>query len=138
MTKGLEIISTVERRRRWTAEEKVAILDQALRPGGSIAAAADRNDVSRSLIYLWRKQARAGSMPGVALNSEAAAKFVPVRLAGPQARSTGADGPSARPCRCCAAVIEIVLSNGRVIKTVDGIDPDVLARYVAALDGERS
>ena len=45
-----EIISTVERRRCWTAEEKVSILDAAFRPGGSDAAAAERAAVFYTLI----------------------------------------------------------------------------------------
>jgi transposase-like protein len=42
MTRLPEVISTVRRRRAWSHEEKVAILDAAFRPGGSVAAAADR------------------------------------------------------------------------------------------------
>jgi transposase-like protein len=45
------VISTVWRRRSWSTEEKVAIIDAAFRRGGSVAAAADRFDVSRALIY---------------------------------------------------------------------------------------
>lgn len=52
-----EVIATVRRRRRRTTEEKVAILDAAFRRGGSVAAAADRSEVSRALIYLWCSQA---------------------------------------------------------------------------------
>ena len=65
MDKRVEIISTVARRRRWTIEEKVAILDEASQPRASITAVADRHGISRNLIYLWRRQAREGSMPGV-------------------------------------------------------------------------
>ena len=31
-----EIISTVHRRRRWSAPDKIAILEEAFRPGGSV------------------------------------------------------------------------------------------------------
>jgi transposase len=56
----VEILGAVERRRRWTAEGKVAILDEAFRAGGSVAAASDRHGVSRALIYYWRRPAREG------------------------------------------------------------------------------
>lgn len=36
MPRVVEIISTVARRRRWTPEEKVAILDEAFRTGNSV------------------------------------------------------------------------------------------------------
>ena len=68
MTRLPEVISTVRRRRSWSTEEKVAILDAAFRPGDSVAAAADRFDVSRALIYLWRKQVRAGLIPGMSIS----------------------------------------------------------------------
>jgi transposase len=43
-----EIISTVERRRRWPGEEKLRIMSEALAPGATVAAVADRNGVCRS------------------------------------------------------------------------------------------
>jgi CheY-like chemotaxis protein len=45
MTRLPEVISTVRRRRAWSTEEKVAILDAAFRPGGSVAAAAGGTSV---------------------------------------------------------------------------------------------
>jgi transposase len=80
MTRLPEVISTVRRRRAWSTEEKIAILDAAFRPGGSVAAAADRFDVSRALIYLWRKQVRSGLMCGVTISAAAAAAFAPVAV----------------------------------------------------------
>ena len=47
-----EIDSTVERR-YWPDEERLRILPEALAPGTTVAAVADRNGVSRSLVYLW-------------------------------------------------------------------------------------
>lgn len=126
-----EIISTVERRRRWTAEEKVAILDAAFRPGGSVAAAAERNDVSRALIYLWRKQARAGEIPGVTVSAKAVARFAPVQVV----ETAPAEPKPASRERRRVAMIEITLTNGRVLKVDDAVDPSLLARVVAALDG---
>lgn len=129
-----EIVSTVERRRRWTAEEKVAILDEAFRPGGSVAAAAGRNDVSRALIYLWRKQARAGGIPGVTVSAKAVARFAAVQVV--ETASADAKPASQRSReRRRHAVIEITLGNARVLKIDEDVDPSLLARIVAALDG---
>ena len=60
-----EIISTVERRRRWPDEEMRRILSEALAPGATVAAVADRNGTCRSLVYLWLRLARAGQLPGI-------------------------------------------------------------------------
>jgi transposase len=133
MTSRVELISTVPRRRRWTAEEKVTILDEAFWPGGSVAAAADRHDVSRALICLWRRKAREGGIPGVSVSEAAPATFVPARIE----ESTPSAPPAALVARARrrSGLIEIALCNGRVVKVEEGVDPGMLGRIVAALDG---
>ena len=126
--------STVKRRRPWSGEEKVTIFDAAFRPGGSVAAAADRSGVSRALIYIWRKQVRDGSTPGVAITDAGVGAFAPVAIvpdAPPRAALPGKTCRARRP-------IEVRFVNGRTVKADEAIAPDVLTRLVAALDGERS
>ena len=135
MDKRVEIISTVARRRRWTIEEKVAILDEASQPRASITAVADRHGISRNLIYLWRRQAREGSMPGVTVSNGAQSPFVAVQVAD---RSPTQKAPQRLPVpvgRRRPGLIEIALSNGRVVKVEESIDPAMLSRIVSALDG---
>jgi transposase len=136
MTRLPEVISTVRRRRSWSTEEKVAILDAAFRPGGSVTAAADRFDVSRALIYLWRKQVRAGLIPGVTISEAGAAAFAPVAVV-PDTPAQIAPTSSERPNRGRrhVGVIEVRLVNGRTIRAAESIDPAALARIAAALDG---
>jgi transposase len=134
----VEIISTVARRRRWTIEEKVAILDEASQPGASITAIADRHGISRNLIYLWRRQAREGSMPGVTVSNGAASPFVAVRIAASADETPAQHATQRLPApvgRRRSGLIEIALSNGRVVKVEESIDPVTLARVIAALDG---
>ena len=133
MTKLPEVISTVQRRRSWSVEEKVEILDAAFRPGGSVAATADRCGVSRGLIYIWRKQARDGLMPGVAVTEAGVSAFAPVSIAPDLAPHTALSDKACRTRR----LIEVRLGNGRTVKADEGIAPDVLARLVSALDGSR-
>lgn len=138
MTRPIEIISTVARRRRWTPEEKVEILDEAFRTGSSVAATSDRRGVSRALIYLWRRQAREGRIPGVGMAETAMPAFVPVHVAAITDQSASA--PSTRKARAPrerrpAGRIEVALANGRVVKVDESIDPGALARLVTALDG---
>ena len=138
MARPVEIISTVARRRRWTAEEKVEILDEAFRGGSSVAATSDRRGVSRALIYLWRRQAREGRIAGVGLAEPEKSAFVPVhvaaitdqRCAAPPTRTAWTAREQRRVGR-----IEIALPNGRIIKVEECIDPAALALLVAALDG---
>jgi transposase len=52
-----------ERRRRWSEEERARILAAAEEPGAVVAEVARRADVCTSLIYQWRREARAGTKP---------------------------------------------------------------------------
>jgi transposase-like protein len=89
---GSEIIEVVERR-RWPVEVRLRILDEVLQPGASIAAVADRNGVSRGLVYQWLGQVREGRMRGLTLKPEAAPTFATVRVSakacGAQASGNG-------------------------------------------------
>src|SRR5262245_34524325 len=75
-----EIISRGERRRKWSAEEKIKMLTEALEPGATVSAVADRNGISRSQLYAWMRLARDGSIPGISLNGPQKPQFVPVRI----------------------------------------------------------
>ncbi|NRQ16339.1 hypothetical protein BHMPCIPO_03599 [Ensifer sesbaniae] len=51
----MEIISGVERRRRWSKEAKLEILAEADQPGVRIGDVARRHDIYPAQIRLWRK-----------------------------------------------------------------------------------
>ena len=53
MTDG-EIIARVERRWKWTAQEKAALLAEVEVEGGKVAVVARRHGISDSLLYNWR------------------------------------------------------------------------------------
>ena len=50
----IEVLSSPERRRRWSAEQKRSIVAEAFAPGASVCEVARRADVVPSLIYRWR------------------------------------------------------------------------------------
>jgi len=54
----MTILAGPERRRRWSEEERLRILAEAFAPGASVTEVARRHDVSRGLIYQWRRDAR--------------------------------------------------------------------------------
>jgi len=49
------IITDGGHRRRWSAAEKLRIVEEALYDGESISAVARRNGVASNLLYRWRK-----------------------------------------------------------------------------------
>lgn len=134
-----EVISVVARRRRWTLEQKLALVEEVSRPGASVAAVADRHGMSRSLLFEWRRQVREGTMPGV-VHADVAATLVPVRIVeNAQTKETPrpavASRRSAERTGKAAAAVEVVLSNGRMLRVSEAIAPEVLGRLAAALDG---
>ena len=137
------------RPRPWPTEEKLRIMSQALEPGATVAAVADRNGVCRSLLHTWLKLAREGRLRGISLTQQHAPAFVPVRVEPPsmptptvrepQAPATNPETRATTPQRGRRpAMIEVVLINGRIVKVDETIDPDALARLLGVLDGGRS
>jgi transposase len=146
-----EIISTVERRRQWPTEDKLRIMSEALAPGATIAATADRHGVCRSRLYTWLRLARQGKLPGIAMRPPEVASFVSVQIGAdapsspPQVSSDPAAIPATPPRSPAspmrgrrAAMVEVVLTNGRIVKIDETIDPDALARLLAVIDGGRT
>ena len=48
----------VERRRRWSKDEKARIVEETLLPGAVVSEVARRHDVAQSLLFAWRRRAR--------------------------------------------------------------------------------
>lgn len=72
-----EVLIGPERRRRWSVEEKARIVGETRQAGVTVADAARRHDLSRNLIYTWRRnlERELTSVAAVALPS-----LVPVVL----------------------------------------------------------
>ena len=49
------LITGPERRRRWSEDQKEALLAQAFGPGGNVTETARRAEVHTSLLYRWRR-----------------------------------------------------------------------------------
>jgi transposase len=52
---SLEVLAGPERRRRWSIEQKRAIVAAAFKPGAVVRDVARQADVTSSLIYRWRR-----------------------------------------------------------------------------------
>lgn len=115
------------RRRKWTAEEKLQILDEALSAGATIAAVAGRRGVSHGLLYHRLRFVREVRLRDIAMNRPSSQAIVSGR---DRERWTGT-GPIGTGT---LSTIEIALANGRVLEIEESFDPAALARVVAALD----
>ena len=139
-TAGVEVISVVRRRRRWTSEQKLALVAEVEGSGGSLARVADRHGVSRSLLFEWRRQLHDDAMPGITRAPAPARNFAPVRVIEDGSVRGSTALPMAPPARSAGRarppvpIIELVLRNGRVLRVAETIAPDALGRLAAALD----
>ena len=122
------MLSTVQRRRGWNTENKVAILDVAFRKGGSVAASADRFGVSRALIYICRSRVREGLMPGVAMTDVGVSAVPRVATVAVLKQLVVADVAElpAKPVELSAAAAELAAAqNGLVITQLTNESPKV-------------
>ncbi|PZP38886.1 MAG: hypothetical protein DI601_25870 [Azospirillum brasilense] len=129
----MEIISGVERRRQWRVEDKLRIVAEAERPGACFAEVARRHEVSRSVLWGWRKQVRSG-----ALAVEQMPVFMPVQIAPEPPANAAASSCSLSPEATSgrdAQRIEIALADGTVIRVGEGIGTTALRRVLSALRG---
>jgi transposase len=60
-----ERASALGSRRRYTAEQKAALLDEADQPGQSIGVVARRHGVSPSIMFRWRQLREQGATSGL-------------------------------------------------------------------------
>lgn len=71
MSSRIEIVGRVSSRRRWTVEQKLAILRDAFGSDGSVRTAVERHEVGSGAIYTRRRQAMSGALSGVPARPQA-------------------------------------------------------------------
>jgi transposase len=124
----VEIVTRGERRRSFSAEEKVRLVAETLRPGETVTAVSRRHGICTSLLHRWRRAAR-GEVPS---RRASRPQLLPVRVVAPDAAP-----PQPKPAPVpgiAPAPIEVVLGNGRVLRVAATTDAAVVARLAAALE----
>src|SRR3954453_14566258 len=91
----VEIVARVERRRKWTIEEKAALLAEVEAEGGKVKLVARRHRVSASLLYNWRSSWKAAA--AAAIGPSGALAFVPLGVLGEADGAASAALPPAEP-----------------------------------------
>jgi transposase len=119
VSKAIEVITSVERRRRWSAAEKERLVAASLEAGASVSGVARDAGIHPSQLYGWRRQLLRRSQP--------AGSFAAVRIAAEPA-------PSGLPGR---GLIEVEFANGSRMRITGAVDPAVLTTTIATLAGGR-
>jgi transposase len=116
----LEVITGAGGRRRWSADEKAQILEEATAPGAVASEVARRHGMSPQHLFTWLRQAK----------RKAAASplaFTPV---------VAAPDPPPRPAACREAMIEVAVGSA-VIRVPSGVDAATLALVLQTLKSLR-
>ena len=114
------------RRRDWSDEEKVRIVEESLQGFRQGSAPSRRYGLSRSLLTRWRREFRSGLLRG-----SASTVFVPLSISSTAAASCEKVSP---PRPEDDKRIEIGLPNGRRLMIPASLDPIILARLLPVLD----
>ncbi len=126
----MEIITGVERRRRWRLEEKLRIVAEAEEPGASFVTVARRHEVSRGLLWNWRQQVRRGD-----LVPEPMPVFVSVQVMSdpPLALPRPQPAPAPAPVQAEGTRVEITLPDGTCVRVGADVGLASLRRIMAAV-----
>ena len=58
----VEVITSVQRRRRWSTEEKVRIVEETFLPGNSVSLVARRHGIAGNQLFTWRRLMAQGAL----------------------------------------------------------------------------
>jgi transposase len=121
----VEVITRVERRRRWSREEKQRVVAESARPDRTVSQVARAHGVAANLLFTWRRQFLAAAVAG----DDASAGFVPVRLTEevPGLPETGTGSPVG------GGRLEIRLPSGIMINVIGEVASESLRRVLTAL-----
>lgn len=66
----IEVITSIQRRRRFSVEEKRVLVEEAEQPGSSISAVARKYGIHANQLFRWRKLMRDGALTAVGADEE--------------------------------------------------------------------
>jgi len=121
-TPCIEVLSVTDtgRRRRWTDDEKVRIVEESHRDGETVAEVALRHEISRSQLYDWRYRYKHGLLGG---NGAQFLRLLPVG---------GMPGPN-DGARSSSSGMTIELGERCRVRVSADFDMDAVARLLDCL-----
>jgi transposase len=127
------ILTGVQRRRGWSDDRRLAILDKVASGGLDVSAIARRQDILAHQIYAWRRQLRSSAgadhitpilLPATVVAAEPVEQARSESQAGREKAAAGRSG-----------WIEIRFKGGRVLKVEAGLDGEVLRGLIRSVEG---
>ena len=118
-----EVIVGVERRRRWSEDQKLSIVMEVDVDGATVSEVARRHDLTRQHIYQWRRELRRKGLWPCSGETIFLALDPPGENRTVEATAT----PD-------ATLVEIILRNGRELRLRGGMGDDDLARLIRLVE----
>ena len=128
MTKPIEVITSVQRRRRWSRAEKERIVAAAIEPGAVASEVARAAGIHTSQLFRWRQELCRSALSG----PENAVGFSAVTIAPGPSEPTGSGMPALPPL-AASSVVEIEFASGARMRIAGAVDPSVASAMIAAL-----
>lgn len=119
----------LERRRRWSDDEKLEIVMSVGVGDATVTQVAQRHDVTRQQIYAWRHDLKKKGL----LSAFPEALFLPVELDRPMGLAVPPGG-GIRAEVPRVAQIELQLANGRCLRFDQGVDAATLMQLIRAVE----
>ncbi len=136
MTKhSIEVITSVERRRRWSREDKEQLVAACLEPGAVLSEIARAAGIHVSQLFRWRKELCRIEEPSLQVVNT----LVPVIVseAAPAAQPAALEAPIPSQPRRKRSDVTIELGRGRRVRVDSDIDTEVLGRILDCVLGRR-
>jgi transposase len=121
---AIQVLTGVERRRRWRWDEKIRLVEETLIPGNTVAEVSRRHGVATSLLFYWRRLARDGQLSP----QDVAPVLMPVDVTSSASMVDASDRPVVR-----SGLIEIDLGGGRCVRVDADVDSGALGRVLDVL-----
>jgi transposase len=123
---GVEVILG-KPRRRWSREDKAAIVAESCEPGATVSSVARRYSLSHTQLFAWRRELRIAASFTKQAEVTPPAGFAPVAIAPPAAAA-----PASAPAACVPA-IEIDLPRIARVRMTGAVDAGLAVAVLAAL-----
>ena len=136
MTKRpIEIITSVERRRRWSRDEKERLVAACLEPGAVLSEIARSAGIHVSQLFRWRKELCQIVEPKPQMAGPLVHVIVSEAVSVAQPISSEASGPS--HSRRKRSDVTIELGRGRRVRVDSDINTEALGRILDCVLGRR-
>ena len=66
----IEVITSVQRRRRWSGPEKMRMVEETYEPGATVSLVARRHGVAPNQLFTWRRLAADGALTATTAGEE--------------------------------------------------------------------